>query len=225
MNDWTSRDKAVLRLYPKSYRNDRGDEILGTLYEAHPQHHRVGAMDLLYIATHAFRVRVRFLLKGLGGGPLPQPVRLVTWLLDGLAAIFVIGAVFAHHGPKNAGFHWQVLLTGLAFLALSLMLQARRRALYVLVIGVLTIFGCSIVVDSGPDFGAVLSAPFVVFALLLAIGWRRYTATIKPRGLGSKCRVTGPTNQRGAGTPSHATGWARTARTDEIDPDATAGQP
>ena len=180
MKDSKRRHEAVLRLYPKSYRNDRGDEILGTLYEASSQRRRVGVMDLLYLATHAFRVRVRFLLKELEGGRLPQPVRLVTWLLDGLAAVFVIGAVFAHHGPENPGFHWQVLLAGLAFLALSLMLQARRRTFYMIVIAVLTIFACSIVVDSGPDLGAVLSAPIVMFALLLAIGWRRYRATIRP---------------------------------------------
>jgi hypothetical protein len=180
MNKWSPRYKAVLRLYPKSYRKDRGDEILGTLCEASSLHRRVDAMDLLYIATHALRVRVRFLLNRLEGGPLPQPVRFVTWLLDGLAVVFVIGAVFAHHGPENPGFHWQELLAGLAFFTLSLMLQARRRSLYVLVIGVLTIFACSIVVDSGPDLGAVLSAPFVIFAVLLAIGWSRYRATIKP---------------------------------------------
>ena len=89
MKDSNRRQKALLRLYPKSYRNDRGDEILGTLYEASSQHHRVGAMDLLYIVTHALRVRVRFLINGHGGGRLPQPVRLVTWLLDGLAVVFV----------------------------------------------------------------------------------------------------------------------------------------
>jgi hypothetical protein len=174
------RHNALLRLYPKSYRNHRGDEILGTLYEANSKNDRVGPIDLLYIATHALRVRGRFLVNGLGGRRLPQPVRFVTWLLDGLAVIFVLGAVFAHHGPENPGFHWQVLLAGLAFLALSLMLQARRRTFYMIVIAVLTIFACSIVVDSGPDLGAVLSAPIVMFALLLAIGWRRYRATIKP---------------------------------------------
>jgi hypothetical protein len=184
MKDSNRRHTALLRLYPKSYRNDRGDEILGTLYEASSQHRRVDAMDLLYIAAHALRVRVRFLVNGLGGGRLPQPVRFVTWLLDGFAVVFVSGAVFAHHGPKNSGFHWQVLLAGLAFFALSLMLLARRRSLYILAIGALMIFACSIVVDSGPDFGAILSAPFVMFALLLAIGWPRYRAAIKPQTMG-----------------------------------------
>jgi hypothetical protein len=174
------RQKAVLRLYPKGYRSDRGDEILGTLSEASSQHRRVSALDLLYIAIHALRVRARFLVNGYEGGRLPQPVRFVTWLLDGLAVVFVFGAVFAHHGPKNSGFHWQVLLTGLAFFAVSLMLVARRRSLYLVAIGVLMIFACSIVVDSGPDFGAILSAPFVALVLLLAVGWRRYRATIKP---------------------------------------------
>jgi hypothetical protein len=179
MKDSNRRPKALLRLYPKSYRNDRGNEILGTLYEASSQHRRVGALDLLYIAIHALRVRVRFLVNGLGGGRLPQPVRFVTWLLDGLAVVFVLGAVFAHHGPKNSGFHWQVLLAGLAFFALGLMVVARRRFLYILTIGVLMVFACSIVVDSGPGAGAIVSAPFVVFALLLAIGWPRYRAGIE----------------------------------------------
>jgi hypothetical protein len=180
MKDSNRRHNALLRLYPKSYRNDRGDEILATLYEANAKNDRIGAIDLLYIATHALRVRGRFLAKGLGGRRLPQPVRLVTWLLDGLAVIFVVGAVFAHHGPENSGFHWQVLLVGLAFFAVSLMLVARRRSLYVLAGGVLMIFACIIVVDSGPDFGAILSVPFVMFALLLAIGWPRYRAAIEP---------------------------------------------
>ena len=73
-----------------------------------------------------------------------------------------------------------MLLAGLAFFAVSLMLVARRRSLYMLAVGVLMIFACFIVVDSGPDFGAILSAPFVVFALLLAIGWPRYRAAIEP---------------------------------------------
>lgn len=177
MKNSNRRHKALLRLYPKSYRNDRGDEILGTLYETSSQRHRVGALDMLYIATHALRVRVRFLVDEHESGRLPQPVRFVTWILDGLAVVFVLGAVFAHHGPKNSGFHWQVLLTGLAFFAVSLLLAARRRSLYIVAIGVLMIFGFSIVVDSGPDFGAVLDAPFVVFVLLLAIGWPRYRAS------------------------------------------------
>jgi hypothetical protein len=180
MKDSNRRQKVLLRLYPKSYRNDRGDEILGTLYETSSQHPRVGAMDLLYIATHALRVRARFLVSGQGGERLPQPVRFVTWLLDGLAVVFVLGAIFAHHGPKNSGFNWQVLLTGLAFFAVSLMLVARRRSLYIVAIGVLILFACSIVVDSGPDFGAIVSAPFIVFVLLLAVGWSRYRAAIKP---------------------------------------------
>jgi hypothetical protein len=180
MKDSNRRQNALLRLYPKSYRNDRGDEILGTLYEANMKNDRVGAMDLLCVATHAFRVRVRFLANELRGGRLPQPVRLVTWLLDGLSVVFVLGAVFAHHGPENSGFHWQVLLVGLAFFAVSLMLVARRRSLYMLAVGALMIFAFFVVVDSGPDFGAILSTPFVAFALLLAIGWPRYRAAIEP---------------------------------------------
>ena len=179
MKDPSRRYETLLRLYPRSYRSDRGDEILGTLHEASSRDRGVGTVDLLYIATHAFRVRVRFLVHGLlGHGRLPQPVRLVTWLLDGLGVIFVFGAVFAHHGPQNPGFHWQELLAGLAFIALSFLLLARRRSLYILVIGVLTIFACSIVVDSDLGLGAILSAPFVMFTLLLAIGWPRYKAAI-----------------------------------------------
>jgi hypothetical protein len=182
MNASRLRDKAVLRLYPKSYRYDRGDEILGTLYEASlHQQGGVGTVDLLSIATHALRVRVRFWADDLAGRPMPQPVRFVTWLLDGLAAVLVIGAIFAHHGPENSGYHWQELLAGLTFFALSLMLLARRRSFYITVIGVLTIFAGAIVVDSGPDFGAVLSAPFVIFTLLLMIGWPRYRTAIKTR--------------------------------------------
>jgi hypothetical protein len=179
MKDLDSPHRAILRLYPKSYRNDRGDEILGTLDEAALHHRRLGALDLLAIAAHALRVRGRFLVDGLRGGALPQPVRLVTWLLDGVAVVFVIGAVFAHHGPKNPGFHWLELLTGLGFFALSLMLLARRRSLYRLVIGLLTIFACAIVLDSGLDLGAVLSAPFFMFALLLVLGWPRYRTAVK----------------------------------------------
>lgn len=179
MKDPNRRFETVLRLYPRSYRNHRGDEIMGTLYEASSQDRRIGAMDLLYIATHAFRVRVRFLVNGLECGRLPQPVRLVTWLLDGLGVIFVFGAVFAHHGPQNPGFHWTELLAGLVFIVLSLLLWVRRRSLYILVVGVLTIFACSIVVDSDLGLGAILSAPFVLFTLLLAIGWPRYRAAIK----------------------------------------------
>jgi hypothetical protein len=180
VKDSNFRYEAMMRLYPKSYRTDRGDEILGTLYEASSQDRRPDAVDLMYIATHALRVRVRFFVNRLGGGPLPQPVRFVSWLLDGLAAVFVIGAVFARHGLKNSGFHWQLLLIGCGLFALSLMLLARRRSLYIVVIGVLTIFACVIVLDSGPDFGAVLGAPFVMLALLLVIGWSRYRTMIKP---------------------------------------------
>lgn len=178
MKNLERRYEAWLRLYPKSYRIVHGDEILGTLLEANP-HRRLPALDLLYLVMHAFRVRLRLMVHGSSNGPLPQPVRLVTWILNGLAVIALLAALFSHHGPKNPGPNGLAIFGTIALFGLSIMVVAHRRFLYLFAIAVLTLFACCIVVASQLGLGAVLAAPVMVLVALLAVGWPRYVAAIR----------------------------------------------
>jgi hypothetical protein len=175
------RYETLLRLYPKSYRSVRGDEMLGTLLEATTQGRRLGVADLLYMVVHALRVRLRLIVSGPTRGPLPQPVRLVTWILNGLAVVVWTGVITSHPGPKNPGVPWQGIVAGFVFVCLSVLLVLRRRAIYLLVIGVLLSFVCSIVVASGPSVGAIMAVPYSLLVALLVIGWHRYAAPLRAR--------------------------------------------
>jgi hypothetical protein len=178
MKDPKRRYRRWLRVYPKAYRTVRGEEILATLLDSTDQG-RLPARDLLYVLAHAIRVRISQMMRGPGRRPLPQPVRLVTWILVGSAAIDWINAILDHGYPKHPGAGPSPVVAGFILLGLNFLLQARRRILFMLVLGVFGEFIASIVVHSRPIYGGlVLASPYFLFVVLLLVGWKRYMTAI-----------------------------------------------
>ncbi|HXQ60510.1 MAG TPA: hypothetical protein VN799_10430 [Acidimicrobiales bacterium] len=178
MSDPGRRYRRWLRLYPEPYRTARGEEILSTLLDS------AGGggpawRDLLTLVLHAARVRIGLILRRPGRPPLPQPVRLVTWLLVGSAAAAWANAVFDRGYPMHRGPGPGPIVAGFIFLGLNFLLQARRRWLFMLVIGVFGLFTASILVDTRSIVaGLVLASPYVLCALLLIAGRKRYMRAI-----------------------------------------------
>jgi hypothetical protein len=174
------RYERWLRLYPKAYRTERGDEILGTLAESDSDHHRLAIGDLAYLMAHAARVRFRLIVRRPAPAPLPQPARLVMWIFIGLAIMNLFdGVILDRGGPKNPGPDVRAIVAGLVFLLLAVFLAARRRSLYASVIGVLLVLVGSAVVETDQLIGALLLAsPLIVLLLLLLAGWRRYLGAL-----------------------------------------------
>jgi hypothetical protein len=174
------RYQRWLRLYPKAYRTDRGEEILGTLVESSSDHHRLAVGDLAYLMAHAVQVRLRLLVRRPAPAPLPQPARLVMWIFIGLAIMNLFdGVVLDRGGPKDPGPDVRAIVAGLVFLLLAVLLAARRPSLYATVIGVLLVLVGSAAVDTNQLIGVlILASPLVVLLLLLLVGWRRYMAAL-----------------------------------------------
>ncbi len=179
MKDLQRRYRRWLRLYPKAYRSAHGDEVLATLLDGASEGREPSTTDLIHLMAHAVRVRARLFFRSAHRG-MPQPVRLVTWLLVGFAVIDLYGSIFTHGGPKNPGPNFGGIATALVFLGLNLLLQARRRFLYVAVIGVLITFVVGGLSTSGPSVGGFLiEVPYLLFIVLLLAGWHRYVAAIR----------------------------------------------
>jgi hypothetical protein len=179
MKDHQRRYRRWLRFYPKAYRLEHGDEILATLLDGVSEHREPSVIDLLHLMAHAVRARLRFSGGRLQRPAMPQSVRLVTWLLVGFAAIDLYGSVYTHGGPKNPGPNLSGIGTGVAFLGLNLLIQARRRLLYLLAIGVMVAFVVGGLLTSGPSpAGFLVEVPYLFFILLLLAGWHRYMAAI-----------------------------------------------
>ena len=176
MKDPGRRYQKWLRLYPEPYRTARGDEILSTLLDSADGGGPAGR-HLLTLVVHAARVRIGLILRRPARPPLPQPVRLVTWLLVGSAVAAWANAVFNHGYPMHPG--PGPVVAGLIFLGLNFLLQARRRSLFFLVIGVFGLFTASILVQTRPiDAGLVLASPYLLCALLLIAGRKRYMTQV-----------------------------------------------
>lgn len=174
------RYQRWLRLYPKAYRTDRGEEILGTLVESSSDHRRLAVGDLAYLMAHAVGVRLRLVVRRPAPAPLPQPARMVMWIFIGLAIMNLFdGLVLGQGGPKNPGPDVRAIVAGLVFLLLAVLLAARRRSLYATVIGVLVVLVGSAAVDTNQLIGTlILASPLVVLLLFLLVGWRRYVAAL-----------------------------------------------
>jgi hypothetical protein len=176
------RYRRWLRLYPTSYRSVRGQEILGTLLESSDEKGPT-LRDFLHLAGHAVRVRLTLLRNRPPRGPLPQPARIVSWILTIFAAMDLITGLFlSHGGPKNPGPDVQEIIGGCILMGLGILLWARRPALYLLVVAVLMLNVVSAVLQADePVFGLVLAAPQLVLALVLLAGWNRFKrATAAP---------------------------------------------
>jgi hypothetical protein len=183
------RYRMWLRVYPEAYRTVRGEEILSTLLDS-SEHGRPATRDLLYLVAHGLRVRIGLIGKGPVKPPLPQPVRLVTWILVGCAAGTWLNAILDHGYPKHAGIGPGPVVSGFILLGLNLLLQARRRMLYMLVIGAFALFITSILVQARPIYGGLaLSGPYLVLTLLLLVGWKRAMADVAARQRSSQQSV------------------------------------
>jgi hypothetical protein len=178
VKDPERRYQMWLRVYPKSYRTVRGDEILSTLLDS-TDRGRPATRDLLFIVAHAIRLRINLFVRGRGRRHLPQPVRFVTWILVGLAASNWLNAILDHGYPKAPNPGPSSIAVGFIFLGLNLLLQARRWLAFVLVIGTFVAFIASTVLHSRPAYGGlILASPYVLFVLLLIFGWKRYMTAI-----------------------------------------------
>lgn len=180
MRDPLRRYRRWLRAYPEAYRSARGEEILSTLLDACSEHGRASMVDLAYIWAHGGRVRLRMARQRWARRPpMPQPARLVTWLLVGAAVVAWYDALSSHNGPRNPGVHTRGIVGGVVFVALNLLLQARRRFLYGLVTAALVAFLALAIAGGGPTTGFLVGAPYVLLVGLLLAGWRRYTAVVR----------------------------------------------
>ena len=141
MKDPAPRYKMLLRIYPRDYRSVRGDEILGTLLDVSGERGLTPG-EVMYVLVHTVKVWVRRIILGAGADILCLNLfRFVTWVLIALCTWNWLGALFdfiGHHpqndippGPVAAGF---------VFFGLNVLIQARRRFLYVLAIAVITSF-------------------------------------------------------------------------------------
>jgi hypothetical protein len=177
------RYRRWLHIYPKDYRSDREEEILGTLLEASSEHGRLSLVDLLHITVHGAWVRSRLMAKRLCSGRLPRSVYIATLLMAFLGALNLMAAAFSHNGPKNQSSHLDNIMAGLVFVGLDLLLRSWRRRSYLVVTGAL----CVLVATSFVTVDFLIDV-FAVFPLiLLVIGRKRYLAGIPevecPRGL------------------------------------------
>ena len=180
MRDPRRRYERWLRVYPRTYRSVRGEEILATLLDASSEQVRPAFGDLLRIVAHAMRVRVRLCAGRPVRRSLPQPVRLVTWLLVGVAVFDWYNALVTHSGPRDPGSPLRGIAAGFLFFVLNVLLQTRRRLLYVLVIGVFLTLLAMVLVATGPTgIGVVFDVPYILFVVLLIVGWHPYMVAIR----------------------------------------------
>lgn len=179
MNQPEQRYRRWLRLYPKAYRHDRGEEILATLIEASSERGRLSSTDLLYLTLHGIGVRWRSIAGRWRTGRLPRSVYVATLIIALLAAINLLGAAFSQNGPKNQSSHLDNVVVGLVFVGLDLALWMWKRPLYPLVLGALAVLTATAVVtvDLLVDSCAVL--PLV----LLIIGRKRYLTQLSTADL------------------------------------------
>jgi hypothetical protein len=180
MSDPSRRCRRWLRAYPAAYRREKGDEILATLLDASTEQ-GPGILDLLFVAAHASRVRLRILAeRWTGRTALPQPVRLATWILVGAAVAAWYDSLSVDNGPRNPGLHFRGVGFGFVLILVHALIQARRRLTYAMAIAVPAGFETVMILESpDPGTGALLGLPFAVVALLLLAGWRRYAAAVR----------------------------------------------
>jgi hypothetical protein len=174
VNNCERRYRRWLNLYPKEYRDARGEEILATLLEAASDHGRLSPADLLHITWHGAWVRSCLIVRRLCAGRLPRSVYVTTLFMAILAAINLMSAAFSHNGPKNQSSHLDNIIVGLVFVGLVLVLRTWSGRLYPAVIGALVV----VVATSFATIDLLIDACAVVPLALLVIGRKRYMEAI-----------------------------------------------
>jgi hypothetical protein len=133
MNDRARRYAKLLWAYPKLYRRERGDEIVGTLLEASTKHgDRPAVRDVIDLATHG--VKLRFTLIG---DRIVRPV--LAWLFAFVTCIVAVGLLFVFvdllvTGIRSGNIYRYesmvialALFGGVALLAFRALKRIRRR--------------------------------------------------------------------------------------------------
>ena len=174
MSTSEQRYRRWLQIYPKEYRDARGEEILGTLLEASIEHGRLSLADLLHISVHGTWVRTRLIVRRLRVGTLPRSVYVATLFVAILACLNLMGAAFSDNGPKNQSSHLDNIIVGIVFIGLDLLLWTWRRRLYPVVVGALV----ALVATSFVTVDLLLDSYAVIPLVLLVIGQKRYMAQI-----------------------------------------------
>ena len=183
MTEPDRRYRRWLAAYPKEYRGVRGEEILGTLLESGSEDGGPALRDALAVVLHGTGVRIRFMVMRFGRGRLPRSVRWATNVLVFLAAASWIHAATADNGPRNPSSHAGNVVIGVALIALGLLLRTWSRLLYVAVIATLLSFFIAVALSTESSYaGLLLGTPFLVPAVLLIVGWRRYMAGPETNG-------------------------------------------
>lgn len=174
MSSSERRYRRWLQIYPKQYRDDRGEEILATLLESSSEHGRLSPVDLLHITVHGAWVRSRLIARRLCTGRLPRSVYIATLVMAILGALNLMGAAFADNGPKNQSSHLDNIIVGFVFVGLDLLLRTWSRRFYLAVMGALLV----LVATSFVTVDLLIDVYAVIPLVLLVIGRRRYVAGI-----------------------------------------------
>ncbi len=167
------RYRRWLQLYPKEYRDARGEEILATLLDT-SERGRLSLADLLQITAHGTYVRSCLIVRRLRRGRLPRSVYVATLLMAVLASLNLMTAAFSENGPKNQSSHLDNVIVGLVFIGLDLLLWTWRPRMYSVVMGTLVVLAATSFVTVDLLLDSCAAIPLV----LLVIGRKRYVAQV-----------------------------------------------
>ena len=184
MSSIERRYRRWLNLYPKEYRDARGEEILATLLEASSEHGRLSPADLLHLTWHGAWVRSCLIVRRLCTGRLPRSIYIATLLMAILAALNLMSAAFSHNGPKNQSSHLDNIIVGLVLVGLDLVVRTWSGRLYPAVIGALVV----LVAASFVTIDLLINACAVFPLALLVLGRKRYMEAIPEVDLPQRSR-------------------------------------
>lgn len=169
MNPSERRYQRWLRVYPKEYRDHRGEEILSTLLDASSGPDGPALRDLAVLVAHGLHVRLALTIERFGRGRLPRSVHGASLCIAFLATLNFLVAL-GHSGPKNPDSHVANIVVGLALALAVLLLRTWSRILYGVVVGVLATLAATWFVSAD----LIINILAIIPLGLLMIGWRRY---------------------------------------------------
>jgi hypothetical protein len=162
----------LIKVYPRSYRNERGDEIVATLLEAtsHSGAH-LGILDVLDLVAHGLEVRLGLTSERIGGRVLDAAAVPGLLIAAGLSAFLLGNALWLPHSslpqPLRTGiFHtfgpvvYAIWISGVAG---SLLWPQRRR-----IFATICVLGTLAAIPIGVLFFA--SANLTMMVVLMGFG-------------------------------------------------------
>jgi hypothetical protein len=139
MTDYERRCRRLLRAYPADYRAERGDEIIDTLIEAHPDRTRPTVRDAVALVAGGLRVRATENRR------LPLRTNLRLAVLFGATAVLVmpevwfVSSLLFDHGYRHAAVFMVGALIAIAVAVVSAWLGQTRWTVVAGVVGVLAL--------------------------------------------------------------------------------------